>query len=208
MSVNKLTTSVRVTAIVRRMIKAVIFDLFGVLTTDSWQAFVDQLPPEVDKERVHELNHQRAAGFINEVEFTEQLGQLTNKTSEQINDELRGEVAKNTALLDYIREIKQHFSIGLLSNIASNWVRESFLTEEEQSLFDEMILSFEVGMTKPDQRIFMLACERLRVGPHEAVLVDDIESYCQAARAEGMQAVVYRDLQQLKTELRGILYPK
>jgi putative hydrolase of the HAD superfamily len=92
------------------------------------------------------------------------------------NESLLGnEIVKNDVLLDYIRELKKSYKIGMLSNVANNWIRDYFLTEDEQALFDEMIMSFEVGMTKPDPRIFLLACDRLRVGPHEAVLVDDVE---------------------------------
>lgn len=123
-----------------------------------------------------------------------------------MEDVFSGKIAKNTALLDYIRELKQNYKIGMISNIASNWIRDSFLTPEEQGLFDEMIFSYEVGMTKPDRRIFLLACERLRISPEEAVMIDDIESYCEAAHGTGMKAVTYRDLEQLKTELKPLLH--
>lgn len=187
------------------MIKAIIFDCFGVLTTDTWRAFIDSLPPEADINLARELNHQLDAGLINREEFLTQVHEATGEYPEQVEKMLSSEVAKNTALLDYIRELKEHYAIGLISNIASNWIRDSFLAEEEQALFDEMIFSFEVGMTKPDPRIFMLACERLRVGAHEAVMIDDIESYVEAAKGEGMQGIVYQDLKQLKQDLKAIL---
>lgn len=187
------------------MIKAIIFDCFGVITTDSWRAFADSLPPEqVDQAR--DLNKQLNMGMIEHPEFIEEIRQLTGREPVQVEKLLQNEVVKNEALLDYIRELKQAgYQIGMLSNIASNWIRDTLLTAEEQSLFEEMIFSYEVGMAKPDPRIFMLMCERLRVGPHEAVMVDDVESYCEAARAEGLQAVWFQDLQQLKRELSAIL---
>jgi putative hydrolase of the HAD superfamily len=187
------------------VIKAIIFDCFGVLTTDSWRAFVDSLPPDADISRARELNHQYDAGLLNRQEFLVQIHELTGRTPVEVEKLLDSEVSKNTALLEYIRTLKPRYAIGLLSNIASDWITRSFLTTEEQELFDEMILSYEVGMTKPDPRIFMLACERLRVGPHETVLVDDIESYCEAAAHEGLQTIVYRDFQQLKRELDDLL---
>jgi HAD superfamily hydrolase (TIGR01509 family) len=190
------------------MIKALIFDCFGVLTTDSWRAFLDGLPPEADRQRARELNHQYDAGLISREEFLGQVEEATGGRPVEVERLLDNEVVKNKQLLDYIRRLKKDHKIGLLSNIATNWIRDQFLEEAEQELFDEMILSFEVGMTKPDPRIFMLACERLRVGTHEAVLIDDIESYCEAARQEGLKAVVYRDFDQLKAELEPLLAHK
>jgi putative hydrolase of the HAD superfamily len=188
------------------MIKAVIFDCFGVLTTDTWLAFIDSLPPDVDVSQAREMNHQYDAGLITREEFLQGVHEVTGRYPEEVEKLLSAEIAKNTALLDYIRDLRgRGLTIGMISNVASNWIRDSFLSLEEQELFDAMILSFEVGMTKPDPRIFMLACERLRVGPHEAVLVDDIERYCAAARAEGLQAIVYSDMQQLKDDLEPIL---
>lgn len=153
-----------------------------------------------------ELMHQSTAGLISYDDFTSRVAQLTGNSPERIKSLLRNEQSKNTQLLEYISELKQRgYKIGLLSNIANNWVRESFLTADEQELFDEMIFSYEVGMTKPDPRIYMLACERLRVSAHEVVMIDDIASYVEAAKAEGMAGVVYSDFAQMKGELEAIL---
>lgn len=188
------------------MIQAIIFDCFGVLTTDTWRAFVDSLPPEVNSERARQLNRQLDAGLINHAEFKEQIFELTGREPVEVEKLLANEIVKNEALLEYIRELKgRGFKIGLLSNIASDWIRATLLTEAEAELFDEMVLSHEVGMTKPDRRMFLLICERLRVSSREAVMIDDISGYCEAARAEGLSAVVFEDNAQLKRELEVIL---
>jgi putative hydrolase of the HAD superfamily len=187
------------------MIKAVIFDCFGVLTTDKWRAFLDSLPPEVNIRAASDLNRAYNTGLIDAEQFKDELKKITGRLPEEPEDLLREDMVKNTILLEYIRSLKPAYKIGLLSNIASNWIRDSFLTEEEQGLFDTMVLSFEVGMTKPDPRIFTLATERLRVTPEEAVLIDDIDTYVEAAKAEGMQGIVYQDMEQAKTELEHLL---
>jgi putative hydrolase of the HAD superfamily len=188
------------------MVRAVIFDCFGVLTTDTWLAFLDSLPDSVDIEAARKLNRAHNMGLISNEEYVKGLKEITGHDAKEVQDRLTHEVAKNTILLDYIRELRQRdYRIGLISNVASNWIRESFLTQAEQELFDEMIMSFEVGIAKPDPRMFMLVCERLRVAPHEAVLVDDIERYCDAAHAEGLQAILYKDFKQMKTRLEKLL---
>lgn len=188
--------------------KAIIFDCFGVITTDSWRAFVDGLPKD-QVEDARFLNRQRDMGLIDNETFMKDIKALTGESPVDVEKLLSHEIVKNDALIDYIAELKkQGYKIGMISNIATNWIRESLLTPAEQELFDEMIFSYEVGLAKPDPRIFILACERLRVSAHEAVMIDDVPSYCEAAKAEGLSAIVFTDLPRLKSELDQVLSSK
>lgn len=170
-----------------------------------WRAFLDTLPPEVDTEAARDLNRAYNAGLINMSEFTRRIQEITGEASHEPENLLKEETAKNVALLRYIKELKPHYKIGLLSNIASNWIRDTFLTLEEQELFDTMVFSYEVGMTKPDPRMFTMVVERLRITPQEAIMIDDIDSYVEAAKAEGMQGIVYQDFEQMKRDLESLL---
>lgn len=186
------------------MIKAIIFDNFGVLTRDKWKEFVATLPQE-QKQPARDINHAYDAGHMDEAEFLSGIKKLTGRSPGEVENLAISEIGKNEELLLHIKQLKANYKIGLISNIASNWIRETLLNKAEQELFDDMVLSFEVGMTKPDPRIYQIACERLGVEPRETVFVDDIESYCEAARAVGMQAVCYHDFVQFKAELEQIL---
>ena len=188
------------------MIRAIIFDCFGVLTTDTWRAFIDSLPENTDIESVREVHRSYDAGLISKSDSAEQIKEITGRTFTELEDAVGQEVVKNNALLDHIRDLREEgYKIGLLSNVASPWITDYFLTQKEQALFDEIVFSYQVGMTKPDPRIYKLICERLGVGTNEAVMVDDIDRYCTAAQAEGMQAIVYKDFAQFKRELVAIL---
>jgi len=187
------------------MIKAIVFDCFGVLTTDTWRAFVDSLPKEINIQKARNLNRDYDAGFITRQEFLDGVQSLTGRHPRQVEELLDNEISKNYELLDYIRELKHSYKIGLLSNVATNWIRDKFLTLEEQKLFDEMIFSFEVKMTKPDSQIYRLTNQRLGVRPEESILVDDIERYCEAARTQDMKAIVYKNISQLKNDLSKAL---
>lgn len=186
--------------------KAVIFDCFGVLTTDTWRAFVDSLPPEADVQRARELNRQYGKGLLTHDQFLGRVFEATGHSPQEVDKLLDNEVTKNTALLAYIKELRQRsLKIGLLSNVASNWITSSFLTVEEQALFDDMVFSYKVGMAKPEQLVFSLSCERLGVQPAEAIFIDDIASYCEAAEQLGLKAIVYQDFDQFKAELELLL---
>lgn len=187
------------------MIKAIIFDCFGVLTTDTWRAFIDAMPPEADKEAARDAHRAYSSGLISKEECAKLIKEATGRSFTEAEDIFSTEVAKNTALLDYITELKKSYKIGMISNVATPWITDSFLTPEEQALFDEMIFSYDVGFTKPDRRIFLLVCERLRIATQEAVMIDDIDSYCEAARREGLYAIEYKENDQLKRALQQIL---
>lgn len=53
--------------------------------------------------------------------------------------------------------------------------------------FDEVILSFEVGLRKPDPAIYREALRRVDVQPDRAVFVDDQQEYCDGAASIGIQ---------------------
>lgn len=187
------------------MIKAIIFDCFGVLTADSWHEFRLSLDPALQSQ-ASELNHRYCANSMTREEFLSSVASLTGASKEKIAGIIDNETDKNYELLNYIAELKKSgYKIGLLSNVASNYIREVLLTAAEQKLFDSFVFSYEVGMIKPDPRIYHLAREKLGVGPEQCVFVDDIERLSMAAEKTGMKAIVYRNFHQLKAELQVLL---
>lgn len=188
------------------MIKAIIFDCFGVLTKDWWREFCSTIEDADVRRQAHELNVQYDGGSIDLKDFVQQIAEITGRDPGPIEEIFASpEPEKNLVLLKYIGELKKKYKIGLLSNVGTNWIRDYFLTEDENKLFDDMVLSFEAGLTKPDPEIYKLAAQRLGVKPEETIFTDDIDRYCTAAEAIGMKSVVYRDFNQFKAELEKLL---
>lgn len=189
------------------MIKAIIFDCFGVLTTDRWREFTATLP-EHQRSKAGELNQAYCAGSLRDPEFVQAVAELTGASEQKIraiiNNDSEG-VAKNTQLLKFIATLKQSYKIGLLSNVATGWVRDDFLTPTEQQLFDSFTFSYEAGLAKPDPRMFELAAQRLGVPLSACMLIDDVERYCDVARELGMRTVLYRNFLQAKAEIKKAL---
>jgi putative hydrolase of the HAD superfamily len=91
------------------------------------------------------------------------------------------------ALLRSLREVGIH--TGMLSNSWGNdYPRELFA-----ETFDTVVISSEVGMRKPEERIFRHALDQLGLAPGECVFIDDIEVNVTAARAIGMVGLHHRD---------------
>ncbi len=192
------------------MIKAVIFDCFGVLSNANlWHEFLGDLSDPEQIEKVKELNQHCDAGVITRDDFFNGVKQVTGKVLHDVESLDSTESLKNNRLISYISELKKAgYKIGLISNTGSNWISESFLSQDELVLFDAMILSFEVGVTKPNPEIYEIACERLAIKPDEGVFIDDIEDYCEAARTEGLKAIHYKNYAQIKTDLEQLLNHK
>jgi putative hydrolase of the HAD superfamily len=79
---------------------------------------------------------------------------------------------------------------GLLSN---SWGVADYPREQFPSMFDCVVISGEVGMRKPEERIFRHTLALLGVSPQECVFVDDTAANVAAAEAVGMTAVLHRD---------------
>jgi epoxide hydrolase-like predicted phosphatase len=189
------------------MIKAVIFDCFGVLSNiNFWHEFLAELNDDEKVVQAKKLNVQCDAGVITRQQFFAEIKELTGKTLRDVESLSSVEGVKNHKLIEYIRSLKEEdYKIAVLSNIGSRWITDVFLTDEEQASFDAMVLSFEVGTTKPDPEVYKIACEKLGVDPEEAVFVDDILAYCTAAEAVGLQAIQYKSYAQVKRDLNAVL---
>lgn len=186
------------------MIKAIIFDCFGVLTSDKWKEFASTLPKN-QREPARRLNRALDRGQLGQKEFISAINQLSGEPTELVEQIFSAEMPKNNQLLSYIRRLKANYKIALLSNVASNWVTDIFLDSEEISLFDEIVLSHHAGVAKPSAEIYQLTAERLGVRPDECVFIDDGLANCEGARAIGMQAILYEDLANMKQQLEKIL---
>lgn len=188
------------------MIKAIIFDCFGVLNEARWPREVSRLTSDIQS-KVRDVHSAYQRGFINYQDFKSQVGQVAGLEQAVIDDifVFGRTYQKNIDLLRLIKQLRSSYKIGILSNVGSGWVRDEFLKPQEVGLFDDMVLSFEVGLAKPDQEIFQLACKRLGVMPKNALFVDDYDEYCRAAKDVGMQAILYKDFIQFKQQLQELL---
>jgi HAD superfamily hydrolase (TIGR01509 family) len=109
------------------------------------------------------------------------------------------------ALMGFIRQIRSRTRVGLISNA---WREVRVLMESTWHVadaFDPLVLSAEVGLAKPDERIFRLALERAEVQPPQAVFVDDLAENVEAALALGIQAVHFQTSSQAQGEIERLL---
>lgn len=96
------------------------------------------------------------------------------------------------ANIEVVRALRPPYRCSVLSN--ADLSLRARLEQELRwhHLFDDIVVSAEVGMAKPEPAIFLLAAERLGLRPAECAFVDDWDQNVEAARALGMRAVLHR----------------
>jgi epoxide hydrolase-like predicted phosphatase len=185
-------------------IRAVIFDLGGVLKDTprtGWQRHWERhlgLPSGELERRIADTWAAGSVGALTLEQVERRIANLLGLGPAQLGElmddawtEYLGTL--NDQLAAYFAALRPQFRTGIISN--------SFVgaREREQAAYgledicDAIVYSHEAGVMKPDHRIYRLACERLRVHPREAVFLDDVPAYAEAAQALGMQAIVFAD---------------
>lgn len=179
------------------MVRAVIFDCFGVLIGDAYMAIKADYPELLaDPKRAKQwakLSADSGLGLITSAQRQESIVAMLGEigvSGRAALDHAMNDIARNTNLLKEIKKLRKTYKIGLLSNVGTGfWKR--FSKEETQEYFDDVILSYQVGLVKPDPEIFELAASRLGVEVSECVFVDDDERNVAAAKSCGMRGVTY-----------------
>lgn len=187
------------------MIKAVIFDFFGVLVTEGFKRFCDKYFPydQAKRRQAIELVTDHDWGKISQAEYISGLAELAGVSQEVVAAHMEDN-QPNDLLIDYIRQqIKPKYKVGVLSNSGDDYLGQ-ILDPKDVSLFDDIILSYRHGVVKPQIEIFELAAERLGVATTECLFVDDSQSHVDGARRAGMKAIFYEDFPSFKKEIEKI----
>jgi len=190
------------------MIKAIIFDCFGVLLGNAYKMHlmdVEREDPERAKE-IRAINHASDMGILSREESADAISSLFGMDAEEFLEEQNQVEVPNAQLLEYIASLKPHFKIGLLSNINSR-ERLSIRFEPGQldAHFDTIVASGDEGYVKPQPEIYEIVATRLGVLPSECVMIDDIAEFCEGARQVGMQAIQFQTTQQCVTDLNALI---
>ena len=178
-------------------IRAVLFDIGGVIVrlnditvlgsfngrTDAPGILAQWLDcPHV---RAHESGQIDGAEFARRMVETYAIGCTPEAFLERC-------IAWHGELFPGVREtlsaLKPHIKSACLSNTSTFAWTTAPCCIEAAKLFDVRILSHELGMMKPDPRIYRIAAERLGEAPEHILFFDDTERNVTAAKAMGFDA--------------------
>ena len=191
------------------MIKAIIFDCFGVLVTDSLDVIINSNGlSENQKDEIKSYVSAANKGSISVAEYRSEVANILNMEYEDLNSAIKNGEIKDENLLEYIRELKKEYKIGLLSNVTSmDSLKSRFAENELEDNFDVVVASGQIGYAKPEAEAYEITADKLGVSLSECVMIDDRDEYVNAAVGIGMKGIVYTGMNDLKKELKDILKP-
>ncbi len=197
-------------------IKAILFDLGGVLLRTADYTPRVRLAARLGMDR-HELE---VFIFGGESGDMAQRGAITARQHwdnlrlaldyspdafQSLLDEFFGSDILDESLLDYVRKLRLTYKTGLLSNAADDLRQVIAEKWHFEDTFDDIVISAEVKLAKPDPGIFQLAVERLGVEARQAIFVDDMQPNVFGAETAGLIGIQFHSPGQLRYDLELLL---
>lgn len=154
-----------------------------------------------------ESSHRASTGEITEDDHWQAVAEtlaVTREAVDKITAEFFSGDRADISLVDFLRSLRPERKVCLISNAWSGL--RAFITQQKfDDVFDAMVISAEVGLIKPDPRIYRLALAKLGARPEESVFIDDIAANVVAARSVGMTGIEFAQPEKSLEELKQIL---
>ncbi len=193
------------------MIKAVIFDFGGVLSLKGSLLYFGEFyakkfggSPEEFKKLLLDNWFKARVNEISSKEFWENLAGFLKADAKAMRKEFMEFFGFNQEIFQLAKELKKSYKLAMLSNHIEDWLEEVIEEEKMREVFDVIVTSYESKLAKPDPAIYKETVEKLGVKPEECVYIDDIEKNIPPAEEMGMKAIRFKDLKQLKKELKEL----
>jgi putative hydrolase of the HAD superfamily len=190
-------------------------DFGGVLTTNifaSFQAFCENegLSPDAVRDRFMQDPDARAlladleCGRIAEEDFEPRFAAMLEVADHHgLIDRLFAGMRPDYAMVNAVRAARD---AGVRTGLVSNsWGKGRYDRSQFPELFDGTVISGEVGVRKPEPRIYALAAEAIGLDPPDCVFVDDLAGNLKPARGLGMATVHHVSAEQTVPELERLL---
>ena len=137
-------------------------------------------------------------------QLTEQLGRPVEMDG--FGERYFATLEPNHTVIDYMRELRgRGYRLAICTNNVREWEDRWRTLLPVDEIFDVVVDSAFVGTRKPERLIYEITLERLEVTADAAVLVDDVEVNCDAARDLGMRAVHFRSTEQAIEDIEAAL---
>ena len=198
-------------------IETVIFDLGNVLLPFDWGIARKRMCQRTGCSRRELEDFIVTTPFLGQLE----VGQLTAQdffkivardlrfTGPQAEfDEIWSDIFTiDEAMVGLSQTLKGSYRRFILSNTSPQHIEFVFAKYPVLRDFDGHILSYEVGLMKPDRRIYELALHRFGIAVESAVFIDDLPANVAGAREIGLAAIQHKSFQKTRRELTRLGIP-
>jgi HAD superfamily hydrolase (TIGR01509 family) len=199
-------------------ISVIVFDLGNVLISFNYQSAVSKLE-KVERglgdhflsfyNEHYKFHRDFERGDLSEDGFIEiMLSALKHKIDKNTFCEYYSNIfSENKEVVDLLPKLKKSYTLLLLSNTNIIHYRYGWKQYDFLRYFDKIVVSYEAGAVKPEEKIYKTVELFTKRNPGEHFFVDDVAEYVEAARALGWEGVQFKGYKGLLIELinRGIL---
>lgn len=182
--------------------RVVYFDFFGVLSTTAFLKCIEEYIPQARRaewiKRVDSLDR----GDVTEADFVRLMSKEEGIGEKAITNFIEKAPVLNGELMHFLQQLKDKYSIGLLTNAPRSIVER--VLKDKISLFDILIISSDVHILKPNQKIFELAVAKAKCDPKDIIFIDDNPENIAAAKNCGINGIVFKDIESLIKEFSAV----
>ncbi len=193
------------------MLKAIIFDIGEVYINGVKGAqfplakILKRTPKEIEI-AMHQNNWtQFKLGEISENKYLDNIIKelkISLRFKNIIKKTLRNQFVLIEDTQKIVKKLKGKYILGVISNHAKEWINYCKKHYEIDGLFDSILWSYDIGLAKPDPKIFKLMLKRLNLKARECLFIDDQENNIKTAKKLGFKTILFENPRQLKKELK------
>ncbi|MBT3298444.1 HAD family phosphatase [archaeon] len=188
------------------MIKAIIFDIGGILYTGKREDFYNKLQTLLNIED-NKLTNLIEKHFDNLLLGKKSFFDLADDLKISKKD-FRTKAKKawlevfivKEEMINLINKLRKKYTIACLSNAVDFDVMMDKETKVV-NLFDVYINSCDTKSRKPEKKIYQITLDQLNIKAEECIFIDDREKYLPTARKMGIKVIHFKKIKQLKEEL-------
>jgi HAD superfamily hydrolase (TIGR01509 family) len=179
--------------------KTIVFDFFGVICSEVapfWfkKYFSDQKALELKEKYFRPVD----IGEMSEKELLDELGKLVGKSPKEVKKEWFSFVKINQDVISIIESLKQDFKIVLCSNALATFLRQILKENDLEHLFDEIIISSEIRLVKPDPSFFERSLEIIGEKPENLIFIDDNPLNVSSAQNLGIESHLFKSIDDIE----------
>jgi len=184
-------------------IKAILFDMVGVLVSKRRNYF-PKSKKQLNAEKIEKLyNHLNDKKLL--LDIKEKLG-LTAKEINETLPYIPQKYKKFKKLWNLLSKLKKKYKIAVINNgnsLSDKYWRKNF----DFGMFDVFVNSAKEGIKKPNPKIYLLTCKKLKVKPEYCLFIDDLPENIKTARKLKMKTILWGGKKDSHEKLVSLINP-
>ena len=191
------------------MIKAIIFDWFGVCTGEFRKILSKELYKKLNINRnlaVKSYIKYELRFILRKINSKDVLSNMFKELgiNKNVNGYLyifKSKPKLRKEIFKLIKRLKRNYKTVLLSDNFDDMTKTIRKNLDLKKYFDFVVFSNEVGLVKRENKIYKFVISKLKYKPNECVFIDDKKENIRRAKKIGINGILFRDIKQVKRDL-------